>query len=172
MGCCESFSGIARDCDASVGGIKSAWIACYDNVTGKTVTNDQISAITASAGSFKEFQFRKQTGSVVQSFQLGDNGSRYYEQTITLVFARQETEKRIEINALAVSDLVVIVQDNNGKYWLFGYDNPVTLSGNEAETGTTYTDANGYTVTLLGTDWQLAYEVTQSAMASIIGAGS
>lgn len=100
---------------------------------------------------------------------MGDNGTSYYEQTITLVFSKQETEKRIELNALAFSDLVIIVEDNNGMYWYFGYDNPVTLSANEAETGTAFGDFNGYTVTLLGTDWQLAYEVTEEAMASIIG---
>lgn len=168
MGCCVTFSGITRDCDANIGGIKRAWIACYDDVTAKTVTSDQISAITFATDAFKEFQFRKQTGSVTQSYQLGDNGSAYYEQTITFVFAKQETEKRIEINALAVSDLVVIIEDNNGKFWYFGFDNSVTLSANEAETGTAYSDFNGYTVTLLGADWQLAYEVTETAMQPII----
>ncbi len=169
MGCCIAFSGIARDCDANVGGIKRVWIACYDEVTGKTLTNNQVSAITFVDKAFKEFQFRKQTGSVTQSFQLGDNGTGYYEQTITLVFSKQETEKQIEINTLAVSDMVVIIEDNNGKYWYFGFDNTVTLSANEAETGTAYGDFNGYTVTLLGTDWQLAHEVTEGAMKSIIG---
>lgn len=168
MGCCGTFSGIARDCDANVGGIKRVWIACYDAVTTKTVTNNQISAIKFEEDAFHEFQFRKQTGSVTQSFQLGDNGSAYYEQTITLVFSKQETEKRIEINSLAISDLVVIIEDNNGKYWYFGFDNPVTLSANEAETGTAFSDFNGYTVTLLGTDWQLAYEVVEAAMTPII----
>ncbi len=169
MGCCIALSGIARDCDANVGGIKRVWIACYDEVTAKTVTNNQISAITFADEAFKEFQFRKQTGSVTQSYQLGDNGSGYYEQTITLVFSKQETEKRIEINALAVSDVVVIVEDNNGKCWYFGFDNTVTLSANEVETGTAFSDFNGYTVTLLGTDWQLAYEVSDVAMKSILG---
>ncbi|MCD8041518.1 MAG: hypothetical protein LUH10_00485 [Tannerellaceae bacterium] len=168
MGCCGLFSGIARDCDANVGGIKRAWIACYDAVTDKIVTNDQISVIKFDEGAFCEFQFRKQTGSVSQSYQLGDNGTSYYEQTITFVFAKQETEKQIEINALAISDLVVIIEDNNGKFWYFGFDNPVTLSANEAESGTAFGDFNGYTVTLLGTDWQLAYEVTDTAMKSII----
>lgn len=170
MGCCAAFSGITRDCDGNVGGIKRAWIACYDSVTGKTITGEKISAITLEDGTeFSPFEFRKQTGSATQSFQLGDNGTSYYEQTITLVFSKQETSKRLELNSLAFSDLVVIIEDNNGMYWYFGYDNPVTLSANEAETGTAFGDFNGYTVTLLGTDWQLAYEVTAEAMASIIG---
>lgn len=168
MGCCEQFSGLMRDCDGNVGGIKRCWIACYDQVTGKTITADQISAIEFESGAFKEFEFRKQTGSVTQSFQLGDNGSQYYEQTITLVFRKQETPKRIEINALAISDIVVIIEDNNGKFWYFGYDNYVTLTANEAETGTAFSDLNGYTITLLGTDYQLAYEVTEEAMQAII----
>lgn len=172
MGCCETFSGIARDCDNGVGGIRRVWIACYDNVTGVTVTNNQISTITTTpaTGVFKEFQFRKQTGSVTQSWQLGDNGTGYYEQTITLVFSKWETEKRIEINALAVSDLAVIVEDNNGIYWYFGKDFSVTLGTNEAETGTALGDFNGYTLTLIGTDKELAYEVTASAMTGIISA--
>ncbi len=166
MGCCRTFSGIARGCDPSVGGIKKAWIACYDSVT-PTVVDNQITSLTNSGEGFKEFEFKKQTGSVTQSFQAGD--SNYYEQTITLQFARQETAKQIEINALAVGDLVVIIQDNNGKYWYFGFDNPVTMSGNEATTGTAFSDLNGYDITLLGTDFQLAYEVSEAVMASIVG---
>lgn len=162
MGCCKSIGGIARDCDASVGGIRKAWISCYDGVTA-TVSDGMITAI--SGGDFKAFEFKKQTGSVTQTLQAGD--ATYWEQSITLQFAKQEFAKQMEINTLAVADMVVIILDNNGTYWYFGFDNPVTMSDGTAETGTAFGDFNGYNITLLGTDFQMAYEVKADVMASI-----
>lgn len=168
MGCCVALTGFIRDCENSIGGIRRAWAACYDEAGKPTVTNDQISAIP-NPNIWVEYEFRKQTGSVTQTITRDDTtGSLYYSSDIVLQFTKQETPKRLEINAIASSDTSWIIEDNNGKYWYFGYFYPVTLSDGTAETGTVFDDLNGYNITLNVIENELAYEVTQSAMEAIL----
>lgn len=168
MGCCITLTGIARDCGSSIGGIKRAWGACFDEVGTPTVTAEIITALGSTSG-WKEFEFRKQTGSVTQTITNDAAiGSSYVESEIVFQFSKQETPKRIEINAIAQGDTAWIIQDNNDRYWYFGYDNPVNLSAGTAETGTNFADLNGYNITLSDLSKQLAYEVSASAMSSLI----
>ena len=59
-----------------------------------------------------------------------------------------DTTKRVEIAALAQSELAVIVKDANGSYWYLGLDAPVKASAGDGLTGTARADRNGYSITL------------------------
>ena len=85
-----------------------------------------------------------------------------------MVFNRMETTKRVEIAAMALADLVAIVQDCNGKYWFLGYDNPLHLSAGDGQTGTARSDRNGYSVTLQDDSLGLPYEVSSSIIENLL----
>lgn len=160
--------GIPSNCDNTIGGIRRAWAACYDEAGTPTITNDIIASIP-NAGVWHEYEFRKQTGSVTQTYSLGDSGNAFWNIDIILQFSKQETAKRIEINALASSDTAWIIEDNNGKYWYIGLKYPVNLSdGGTAETGTAFDDFSGYNITMNTVDEVLAYEVSEDAMEKIL----
>lgn len=170
--CCVTLAGIARDCKDSAGGIKRVWIACFDDVTAKTVSGEEITALTLATGAtgFKEYRFRKETGSLTMNIQTDRvNGTSYWENDLVLQFTKLETAKRIEIQALVIGDTVVIVEDNNGKYWYLGYDEPVDLSEGTGETGTAWADFNGYNITLQDISKEHPYEVTQAVIDKISG---
>lgn len=170
MGCCVTLQGIIRDCDSNIGGIKRAWGACFDEAGTPIVVDDMISAIP-NAGAWHSYEFRKETGSVTTTITTDTNsGTLYYESAIVFQFAKQETVKRIEINALSQSDTAWIVEDNNGKFWYFGYDFGVVLSDGTAETGTARADFNGYNITLTDTSKELPYEIQPDAMQDILSA--
>lgn len=169
MACCVALSGISRDCDANVGGIRRAWIACWGEVTATTVTSNEISAITP-ASAFHLYEFRKQTGNFSIAINRNDtNGTLYYETTITFVFSKMETVKRLEVAALAASDLAIIVEDNNGVYWYFGYDNYVVMGDSTGDTGTAFEDVNGWTLTFTDVSSVHPMTITNGAMAPILG---
>lgn len=173
MGCCQALTGITRDCENNVGGIRRAWGACFDDVTQPTPVGEQITTIPEPSA-WKLYEFRKQTGSVTTTITNDDaNGTSFYESAIVLQFAKQETSKRIEIMAIASGDTAWIIEDNNGLFWYFGYDFPVTISdGGTAETGTALADFNGYNITLDDMGRQLPFEVTKSAMEPILNPAS
>ena len=172
MPCNQTLSGLVRDCEPSMGGIAEAYIANFADVTGVTVTTGKISAITmASTAKFKKYAFAKATGNFTSNYAINaENGTKYVETDILFVFTRMETAKRVEINALAQGDLCVIVKDNNGLYWFFGKDEPVTATAADASTGTARSDRNGYSTTLRDNSKEFPFEVDADIIEDIVAA--
>lgn len=171
MSCSQILNGIARDCTASKGGVRRALIANYADVVGITETTDQVSAITMADGAtFKEYIPARQASSVAQNAAINvENGSNYVQSDIVLVFNRMETAKRVELKALALNELVVIVEDANGKFWYFGKDEAVFASAADGLTGTARADRNGFSITLQANDMTFAPEVTAEAITNVLG---
>ncbi len=169
MSCIQTLSGLAKDCSPSMGGIVEVYIANFADVTAKSITDGKISAITmASSATFKAYAFPKNTGSLTSTYNVADGGNKYVSSDLVLQFSRMETAKRVEITALAVSDLVCIVKDANGKYWYLGYDEAVNLSAGDGQTGTARGDANRYSITLQDNSWEMPYEVDPSIIAGLL----
>ena len=144
-----------------MGGIVTAYIANFDDVSTVTLTDDKITAITmSSSAKFHRYEFRKGTGSMTSTLNVDPaNGVNYVSTDLSLVFNRMETAKRIEVAALALGDLAIIVKDANGVYWYLGKDEPVVSSAGSGETGTARSDGNKYTVTLQDTSLSYPYEI-------------
>ena len=167
----NTLAGIAGSCESNQGGIIEVYINHFDQIDEVTVTSDKISAIAlkASGEKFHVYNFRRNTGSLTSTYTIDPaNGVNFVTSDLSLVFAKQDTAKRIEISALALDDLVVIVKDANGKFWYLGYDEPVQASAAAAQTGTARTDGNSYNITLQDTSLTLPYEVDAAAIASLL----
>lgn len=174
MACLITIAGITLDCESSLGGIKQVWITQYDNVKSVTVDNEtnQISAITLeSDAKWYNYQFRKGTGSLTSTLNVDETaGTNYVSNELALVFTKMETKKRIEIAALSIGQLVVVVEDSNGKYWFLGKDDYVSASAGTGVTGTAKGDQNAYTLTLATDSESYPYELSAEAIQSVVGA--
>lgn len=150
MACTQTLSGIARDCLGNNGGIKTVWLANWDNVASLTESSGAITAITMSnSEKFKKYEFPRNTSSLSSNYAVNaENGTSYVETDLLMVFTRMDTSKRLEIVAMAQGLLAAFVEDNNGKIWYLGHDFPVTISAGDALTGTARGDRNGYSITL------------------------
>lgn len=174
MACLITIAGITLDCESSLGGIKQVWITQYDNVKSVTVDDEtnQISAITLeSDAKWYNYQFRKGTGSLTSTLNVDETaGTNYVSNELALVFTKMETKKRIEIAALSIGQLVVVVEDSNGKYWFLGKDDYVSASAGTGVTGTAKGDQNAYTLTLATDSESYPYELSTEAIQSVVGA--
>ena len=171
MPCLQTLSGLARDCSSNMGGILEVLIANADDVTGVTLSEGIISTVSmATSAKFKRYTFAKNTGSLTSTYTLDPaSGVKYVTSELLLQFNRMETQKRVEITALALGDLVCIVKDANGKYWYLGYDEPVAASAGDGQTGTARGDGNRYSITLRDTSTSWPYEVDGSIIAGLLG---
>ena len=191
--CIQTLKGITLDCSHSLGGIKTVYIANYNDVTdikynastgtttgstsgvtgsttGVTFTGDTITGITMASGAvFKPYQFRKQTGSMVSTLTVDETaGVNYVSTELSLVFTTMETKKRIELSALSVGQLAVIVEDSNGTFWYLGKDDYVSVSAGGGQTGTAKGDGNNYTLTLRDESDTYPYEITKEAVDAVV----
>lgn len=174
MSCSQVLNGIAADCQTNVGGIREIYIANYDDVSAVTLdeTSNMIKTITmVDTAKFKKYAFKKNTSSMTSTLNVDPaNGINFVQTDLSLVFAKQETVKRMEIAKLSLGELRVIVLDANGKYWFLGKEEFVSATAGTAETGTNRTDGNKYTITLSDYSASYPYEVDPTIVADLIAA--
>ena len=174
MSCSQLLNGIAADCQTNVGGVREVYIANYGDVTAIEVddSSNMIKTITmADSAKFKKYAFKKNTSSMTSTLNVDPaNGVNFVQTDLSLVFAKQETVKRMEIAKLSLGELRVIVLDANGKYWFLGQEEFVSATAGTAETGVNRTDGNKYTITLTDYSSSYPYEVTPTIVADLIAA--
>ena len=161
MACAQTLSGLTHDCLPNQGGIKAVYLANAADVDTLTEASGKITGITmVSSKYFKKYEFLKRTGSLSSNWQVNqENGTKYVQTQLLLVFARMETTKRVEIAAMAAGELVAIVEDNNGVYHYLGKDNPLEIAAGDGLTGTASADRNAYSITLQEDAPELPMEV-------------
>jgi len=165
MACNQTLNGLQASCDSSKGGILKVWMAPYDKVTAISAdTAGTITAVTLTGDTqWAEYNFKRGTGSMTSTLNVDDaNGVNYVSTDLVLQFNKMDTTKRIEMTALALSEVIVVVKDANNKYWLLGKDGPVSASAGTAQTGQARTDGNMYQITLQANDDTYPFEAAAS----------
>lgn len=172
MACSQVLSGIAASCDTNTGGIREVYICNYTDVTAYEVdgTSNMIDTITMDTDKkFKKYLFKKNTSNLTSTLNVDPAaGINFVQSDLTMVFAKQETTKRMEIAKLSLGELRVIVLDANGKYWFLGAEEFVAATAATAQTGTNRTDGNNYTITLTDYSSSYPYEVDPQIIDDIV----
>ena len=156
-------TGISRDCAPNMGGIKRLLLILFANVMASVdQTTGKITSIEIATGAekFKEFALPKGVASLTSTLNANqENGTNYVTNVLTLAFNRMNTEKRMAVSAMAVAECAAIIEDNNGKYWYIGLDEPLAASGGDTGTGAAKTDRNGYGINLQSEELSYPYEI-------------
>ena len=169
MACNVTLMGIPIDCGTNLSGIKALYLANDASVGDVTVTEGEISAIDASAGTFYEYIPAKNTGSLTKTLTKDEStGVMYYTNEVVAQFNKMETPKRKELSNIDRGRFKAVVLDSNGKYWFLGYDNYVSATAVTGQTGAGLDDGNFYTLTLTDISAELPYEVKAEVIAGIV----
>lgn len=162
MACNVTLTGIALDCGTNLSGIKAIYLANDASVGNVTLTEGEISAIDASAGTFYEYIPAKNTGSLTKTLTKDEStGVMYYTNEAVAQFNKMETAKRKELSNIDRGHFKAVVLDSNGKYWFLGYDNYVSATAVTGQTGAGLDDGNFYTLTLTDISAELPYALSE-----------
>lgn len=169
MGCSVTIKGISSDCLSNKGGVKAVYLANKSDVTSIELAEDVITGITmATEAKFKKYEFRKDSATMTSTLTVGDNGgSNYVSTVLSMSFNRMEAAKRLEMNAMALGELVALVEDRNGTVFFLGYDEPVKASNGTGETGDARTSVNQYTAELTDESDLYPYTVAPDVIAKV-----
>jgi len=160
----------AQECRDATGGVIEFYIANKASVSAVTETNSYVSAITMSAGTtFYTYKTNKNAGSWSQPVMGSPNaGTIGYEHTASLVFSKNEAADINNIKLLARAQVVVIVRERSGRYYLLGQNEGLELSEGSFESGAVLEDPNGWTLVLKGAEANPAPEIDSTIIAAII----
>lgn len=168
MGYCNKWlNGLSRDCEKSKGGVKRIYVTDKDPVpTCSTVREipEIVNGFSVADGTWYEYNFRKNTASMVSNLTVDPANSVNYIQTdVTVQFNKMDAAKRTELKELVKGGVYVVVVDSNDNYWYLGYNNFVDVTAGSGQSGQNVGDGNFYSITF--TDYSKFYPIPLSETA-------
>ena len=167
---CVLTQDLALDCLQSMGGIETLY--AVELAAKAAITTDASGKITAftlnSTKEFFEYDLRKEDALWETTDTPNEqNGSLFFEQSVTFSVFEMTTTKRAELLLLKRAKSLIMVKDNNGRYWLLGEIHGMDYSAGTTGTGQASGDKNGYTITLMGKEANPAKEVDSGLIAAL-----
>lgn len=169
MICSTYLTGFSTSCGSNLASIKKLYIGAFESATwtfNYQMNNDEVPAqvldadgnpiiesvesavLGSGADKWVEFGFKKNTGEMTSEMTVNDNGSHFFTNGCSLVFAKQDQGKRLALQSVTSGECSMIILDSNGIYWLIGANDAVTATSLSATTGVAVSDNNQYTITL------------------------
>lgn len=165
---CNSLSiGRTLPCTSSVGGIKAFYVASWGTLGTLTVsaTTGELTAISGTPTLFK-YDVEGSNGLEQAITASAENGSVFYEQTLTVTLKKLDMATQHELADLLKARTHIFVEDYNENYFLMGATNGVHSSGGSITTGQAYGDLSGFSgLTFTAQEFLPAY-FTDSAIVT------
>ena len=123
----------------------------YGDITSTTLTLDEV---TDADGTFFAYKYDLKGANSLETAITSspDNGTTFFEQTITLSLPKLTKEDMVQFKLIAYGRPLVVVVDNNGNAFLCGREHGMSVSGGSITTGAAFGDMAGATLTLSGSE--------------------
>jgi hypothetical protein len=144
---CDLTLGRKEPCKDVIGGLRAIYFTDFGDLGTATLTDDVITDLT---GTFTAFKYElKGNSSFEQAITSSrENGTTFFDQTLTLTLKKLSKEDNKEIKLLAYGRPHVAVEDYNGNVFVMGLENGAEVTGGTIVTGAAMGDLSGYTLTL------------------------
>lgn len=154
MACTNSYitGGQGLSCRNSTGGIKNVHIFEIGDALSVTSTADGITGIdSAVATNLYTWSLPRATSNFQEVINAStENGSLFYEATLTFTLLGLSQERQDELRLLAANPAVrLVIEDNTGNYWLMGKKNGADVQTSTLTSGTAFADKVGYEIVMV-----------------------
>ena len=146
---CALTAGRKEPCKNIVGGLKNVYFIDYGTLGTASLTAGEITDLT---GTFTAFKYElRGTSNLEQAINSSrENGTTFFEQTLTLNLKKQTKEFHNEIKLLASNRPHIAVEDYNGNVFMVGLEHGADVSGGSIISGSAMGDRSGYDLTFTG----------------------
>lgn len=168
---CEITSGLnAQICRENTGGVIEFYVSNFENVASVTETESSVTAITMETGKvFQVFKPNKNSSNWEQPIQGSvEAGTIGYEHRTTMVFSKNQSTDINTLKLLAKANLMVIVKERSGRFYLLGKTEGLQLVEGNFTSGMALADANAWTLTFAGSEPEPAPEVLSSIISALL----
>lgn len=149
---CDISRGRLEECKDSVGGISAVYFVNKGDLGAITYDVTDTDVIDAVAGTPSAYKFDvRGTSSFTETPTVSrDNGTAFFEQALELVLPKLTKKDHNTVKLLAYGSPHVIIEDNNGNFFLAGLEYGMDISGGSIATGSAMGDMSGYTLSFTG----------------------
>ena len=146
MACSLTLAGRGVGCKDALGGIKRIYVAEWADGIWEDISAGEVAGATAAI-TFYTYDMTKGSGSLTQTITSDiAAGTVFFDQVCSVTFAKAAAADITEISNLVKGRVAVMVEDNNGNWFVMGLKNGVEVSGGTAQTGQAAGDQNGFTL--------------------------
>ena len=168
---CLMSTGRKLACKDAVGGIQKVFFADYGTLGTATITNGIVSTFSGATVSLFQYDVKSASGLEQTITSSNDNGTTFFEQTLTLVLTKLDAPTQVELAKVIATRPHVFVQDNNGNYLSVGMTRGCDVNGT-ISTGIALGDLNGYSLTITGQEPLMAQFITANLVTTKIAGGA
>lgn len=172
MGCKLTSNITKENCNYSVAGVKALYLYNYDSENTYTADPDT-AAITAialenSAKAYK-IDFVENTASFSDELAVNGNGGKYRTHTANFTLSEYDYNILNQGDALSLGKFTAVVVDKSGRVVVLGRTNGLSATAFNYASGAAEADANGWTVTMAGTEMEIGRLLeSESVIKSIV----
>lgn len=171
MSICILTQGFTLDCKDQSAGVKAIYLVEFSAKDTLTKSSGEVSAHTLSGGrTYYKYELEKEVATTEwRPMSSTENGTTYYEASLTVRLHKVSTNLRNEIKLLAQNRLLCIVRDTEDNYWLYGADYGIQMAdGSTVNFGQAFGDFKGAVINFLHKETDFPCKV-QSAVVTSLG---
>jgi hypothetical protein len=149
---CEMTSGYNdRTCTNGKGGIKSVLLFPLGNIATSHITANEVDILTVTGETFL-YKLKSNLSSYTAPIKVNkDNGTLFYEQSLSMILASDSKELRSEIHLLAQNEVACLVENADGSIVALGFGEGLQIAdANEYTSGVLKGDRKGHVLVLNG----------------------
>lgn len=166
---CLINSGYSLGCRDNTGGVLKVYIGNFDSSAEYTFDADNDITATTGTASYHTFEQEMEVAEFNQTGAYStENGTVFFDQQLTLMFHKNDSDLRNLLLVLSQANLSVIVVDQRGEAWLMGLQNGVRAISGAQNTGKAFGDMNGVSVTLQGKEPVPANRIPDTSIFTIV----
>lgn len=169
---CLINTGFTLGCN-DVGGVEKLYVGTYDADTDWTIsgTNSQITGVTGANTAYlfeQDIEFSGVEQNIVAD---RNNGTVYYESSVTMKMIGINADLLTSVRALAKAPLYCVAKLNSGEFVVLGVENAGRASEGTVGTGVAMGDMNGSSMTLMFKSKNGAYTMDSGVLGTDITIG-
>ena len=170
MSLCDMIAGYNdRTCTNGKGGIKSVLLFPLGATSGAVITANEVTALTVSGETFL-YKLKSNLSSYTAPIKVDkNNGTLWYEQSLSMILASDNKELRSEIHLLAQNEVVCLVENADGTIVALGFGEGLQIAdANEYTSGVLKSDRRGHVVVLNGMENDEVPDVDSAVYAALL----
>lgn len=170
---CKLTSKITKDnCNYSIAGVKAVYLINYDSENEFALDTDQaVESITIADSANKKaypIDFVEGTASFSDELAVNGNGGKYRTHTVNFTVSNYDYELLNQDKALSLGKFTVVVVDKSGRAIVLGRNNGLSATAFNYASGAADADAMGWTVTMAGTEIEMARLLKDESLITAI----
>ena len=167
---CEMTSGYNdRTCTNGKGGIKSVLLFPLGNIATSNITLNEVTTLTVTGETFL-YKLKSNLSSYTAPIKVNkDNGTLFYEQSLSMILASDSKELRSEIHLLAQNEVCCLVENADGTIVALGFGEGLQIAdANEYTSGVVKGDRKGHVLVLNGMENDEVPDVAPGVYATLL----